>query len=1158
MLSEMDQALADEIERQNTFKQIKHSAVDGKLLSEENGQYIYQFTLTEPWEPQDDGQLTIATPTSQGIKCTTVTSIGTLLTIASEHSLPPEVLRRIDFYDDSTELLKRLKEALKHVDEGTAKLGSKSFGLLSSARNDYPGEVGSGAFHLRPKQEQAARWALGGEVTFIVGPPGTGKTSTLAVIALKHLQAGQTVLIASHTNIAIDNAIMKLCEMCKGTGDNALLAQGQVIRFGAVQKEELKKNDYYQEVYLPKVARFLGVELHTQYAQIKAEIDAIYQTMQFTLQKKQKEAEPYQAERQQLGTQIDRLQKELLLLEPEEEKHISFLQAKQRQQLDELQQITSEEKRISQELARTRAQIEEQKLSLAGAKQNEHALLMQLIEARTMGKIKRFFTGRKLEKLELEVAATSQTAYEIERSIADLQTRLDVQHRILTQCKQKKQASEAAFNDTYSQLSTPSEGVKKINSLKKRQQSHSKLLQEIDTLYLQNAQQHQQEYNNQAARRALLEEQLADIDKRLRAIEKSIVENARVVGTTLTKTYMNQTMAEKRFDTVIIDEVSMAPLPLVYVAASRADRSVTLIGDPQQLAPIFNAETPVAKKWLGKDLFEYRGISLDTAINGFKQSVLLNVQSRTHPDISVIANKYVYDNKLHDEFDMRRLKKIQPSVDHMLVLCDTHDGSPTATRPPNGRSRKNYYHALCSIALARQVLASVPEMKQNAERSIGIVTPYRPQAQLLQRLVAEAGLQNWVQAGTVHRFQGLEFDVVIFDTVESPGLAPGEYISGSRGSNSMRLINVAVTRPKQKLYIVANLPHIRSTLPEQSILRLAVEKASRSSILPSLDIVGTPFSTFMEQLQRQNPLANSALAVLNNALTDGSSGDVSKGMIEDVLILKPAGSSSRTYITNKDETQIKHFTEVTFYDAFKQDIQNARKSICIASPYLAEARLNNVLPLLIAQKNKGIGIEIFTRPLNESKDWDVRAVEKVRSVGLEPIYKTKMHEKVAIIDEKVLYHGTLNSLSHRDTTESILRITTPSIIRDVNESLRSDRQSGLQFMIDDNAFEQLQEIVVYLGELTTATKCACNEQLIPKLRNDKSGVFFGCWQFRESQDRSSENLSPIHFQNVAKVQNQVCRKCGSATSLYIQDKPQRVLLICDANCGEIGKITLKR
>src|SRR5258708_15787417 len=79
MFSEMDQAIADEIERQSTFKQIKHSAVDGKLLSEGNGQYIYQFTLTEPWEPQDDGQLAIATPTSQGIKCTTVTSIGTVL-----------------------------------------------------------------------------------------------------------------------------------------------------------------------------------------------------------------------------------------------------------------------------------------------------------------------------------------------------------------------------------------------------------------------------------------------------------------------------------------------------------------------------------------------------------------------------------------------------------------------------------------------------------------------------------------------------------------------------------------------------------------------------------------------------------------------------------------------------------------------------------------------------------------------------------------------------------------------------------------------------------------------------------------------------------------------------------------------------------------------
>lgn len=333
MLSEMDQALTDEIEHQSQspFKRVKHSAVDGKLLSEGNGQYIYQFTLTEPWEPQDEAPLSIANAAMQGIKCTVVTSTGTLITITSESPLPPDVLRQIDFSDDSIELLKRLKEALKHIDESNAMLGSKCFGLLNYRKNRSLDEIEFGKIQPRDKQAQAARLALGGEVAFIVGPPGTGKTATLAAIALKHLQAGQTVLIAAHTNIAIDNAIMKLCDLCKETGNGALLAHGQVVRYGAVQKEELKKNDSYKEVFLPKIAQLLGSELHTLHEQLKIVLANLDLKIQVLQQKQQAEEEQRQVEYKYLKEQVDLLQKELAPLEQAEQRRISSLQIQKNQ-----------------------------------------------------------------------------------------------------------------------------------------------------------------------------------------------------------------------------------------------------------------------------------------------------------------------------------------------------------------------------------------------------------------------------------------------------------------------------------------------------------------------------------------------------------------------------------------------------------------------------------------------------------------------------------------------------------------------------------------------------------------------------------------------------------------------------------------------------------
>jgi hypothetical protein len=1159
MLKEMKQALTDEIDKLSKFKPIKHSAVDGKLLSEGNGQYIYQFTLTEPWEPQDDGQLSIASESTKGITCTVITSVGTIITIAAESPLPPQALRQIDLYDDSTELLKRLREALDQVDEGQAKLGSKCFGLLESAKKSYPGEITCGPFQLRPNQMQATRLALGGEVTFIVGPPGTGKTSTLATIALKHLQAGHTVLIAAHTNIAIDNAIMKLCDLCKAAKNDDLLADGQVVRYGAVQKEELKKNDNYKEVYLPKIAQRLGSDLHTQHERLKAELANLDAQMNALQQKEHIEEERGQAEH--LRTQIAILQKELDPLEKAEAQHILSFQQQQRQQQAALAKLGDAEIYWSRDLARTEALIMEQERALAREQQNKNTTLAQLVEARAMNNIKRFLKGIKLESLELKVAAAAQSVEEIEHSLQVLKKHRSEVHQQLRGYKQQRQTIEAALNEIQSALNTPSGEARRISILREQLQAHKQRLTELETLLKQKALRYQQDYNDLIAKRSQIEAQNADVDQQLRDLEKNIVEKARVIGTTLTKTYMNQTMASKRFDAVILDEVSMASLPLVYVAVSRADSSVTLIGDPQQLAPIADAETPMAEKWLKTDLFSLREISLEAARSGREHSAMLDVQSRMHPAISAIANKYVYDGALEDDFNETMCRKLAPLPESPLVLCDTHDASPTATRPPNGKSRKNYYHALCSIALARQILASAPEMKQRTERSIGIVTPYRPQARLLQSLLKDEGLQNWVQAGTVHRFQGLEFDVVIFDTVESPGLPISQFISGSRGSNSMRLINVAVTRPRQKLFIVANLQYLRSMsrqgmLPSQATFYLTIEEAARAAILPSLDIAGTSFSTFIEKMRELAPGSDHLQAALAGTLLSHTPPEVYRYIVkDDVLVFRHAEASNTA---KQDEGEIKHFAEKTVYAAAEQDIRNARKSICIASPYLAEGRLNTILPLLVAQKNKGVDIEIFTRPREESDDWDIKAAEKVQSAGIKPIFKSKMHEKAVIIDEKVLYHGSLNSLSHRDTTESILRITIPGIIKDVNDSIRSNRSAKPLVNIDDATFEKLDKIEIPLDKLSTTTKCTCGKPLEPRFdRKDKVSVYFWCPSHSGPQKLSFESLRPVHLESIAELQTQNCRKCGSPTFFDIdntKDKPQRVLLICSAGCGEMQRI----
>lgn len=84
---------------------------------------------------------------------------------------------------------------------------------------------------LSEAQEQVARLCRHQDVTMVVGPPGTGKSHTIASVALDHLARKQTVLIASRMDQAVNVVGDKIEEMI---GDS-----GAVVRAG--RKQHLRK-----------------------------------------------------------------------------------------------------------------------------------------------------------------------------------------------------------------------------------------------------------------------------------------------------------------------------------------------------------------------------------------------------------------------------------------------------------------------------------------------------------------------------------------------------------------------------------------------------------------------------------------------------------------------------------------------------------------------------------------------------------------------------------------------------------------------------------------------------------------------------------------------------------------------------------------------------
>ena len=81
---------------------------------------------------------------------------------------------------------------------------------------------------LRPAQARAVRLALNlpeRGVLLVQGPPGTGKTTVIARFLKEAAARGKTVLVTSHTHVAIDNALRKALR-----GDKTL--ESKMVRLG--------------------------------------------------------------------------------------------------------------------------------------------------------------------------------------------------------------------------------------------------------------------------------------------------------------------------------------------------------------------------------------------------------------------------------------------------------------------------------------------------------------------------------------------------------------------------------------------------------------------------------------------------------------------------------------------------------------------------------------------------------------------------------------------------------------------------------------------------------------------------------------------------------------------------------------------------------------
>jgi DNA replication ATP-dependent helicase Dna2 len=301
----------------------------------------------------------------------------------------------------------------------------------------------------------------------------------------------------------------------------------------------------------------------------------------------------------------------------------------------------------------------------------------------------------------------------------------------------------------------------------------------------------------------------------------------------------------KKFNIAIIDEASQILEPQIIGLLPKFDRFI-MIGDHKQLSTITlqdENKSKVTDAGLnGIELYDCRESYFERMFrlcrkNGWKHAYdTLTYQGRMHSELSAFPCKYFYDNRLFPagEWQTTPLEPLEydASNPYQALAATKRVGFVPANRQGmNHMSDKINEEEACIAVQLAQAVATVYQMNNlpfDADRTLGIITPYRNQIALIRHKLEKTHIPELqtIMVDTVERYQGSQRDVIILSFCMNKPYQLDFFCNLNREKTVDRKLNVALTRARQQLFLTGN-EHI---LRQNPIYNSLLEEVGREGI----------------------------------------------------------------------------------------------------------------------------------------------------------------------------------------------------------------------------------------------------------------------------------------------------------------------------------------
>ena len=137
------------------------------------------------------------------------------------------------------------------------------------------------------------------------------------------------------------------------------------------------------------------------------------------------------------------------------------------------------------------------------------------------------------------------------------------------------------------------------------------------------------------------------------------------------------------------------------------------------------------------------------------------------------------------------------------------------------------------------------------------------------------------------------------------------------------------------------------------------------------------------------------------------------------------------------------YDQNSFYDAFIKDVKHSKTRVIIESPFITTKRINQLSPILSRLIRRGVAVVINTKPVEEQnallRNMAYEGIAKLQDIGVRVIVTAGHHRKLAIIDDDIIWEGSLNILSQNDSCEIMRRISSKQMAIQMFKFLNLDR-----------------------------------------------------------------------------------------------------------------------